>query len=123
MSKKTSASDTPSGELEEATRLFSLAAEIAQVTTRSEDSAARWEGEIMDAQDAALVRLLSKLARSRQTAPFSDAVRATLDLRISERGLASMERLERSAHKLALVGVGVGIIGVIATFAQGCSTN
>jgi hypothetical protein len=97
----------------EAKRLYE---DAAQRRTSVEE----WAAELADAEDETLSILVARLAIPEQHAR-RDAVRSVIDRRLSTRQIEAMERLERSANRLAWVGVVVAAIGVVATFAQGCA--
>ena len=64
---------------------------------------------IESACDTVLVRLLARLPGQDMTLGWTGTVRATLDLRMSERQIAAMERLESSTSRLTWVAIGVTV--------------
>ncbi len=89
---------------DEADRLFAI------VMNPGSRSSNEFVSGIESACDTVLVRLLARLPGQDVTRNWTDTVRATLDLRMSERQIAGMERLETSTSRLTWVAIGVTVV-------------
>ncbi len=90
---------------------------LALVTEPSDRDSNDFVAGIESSCDTVLVRLLARLPAHEVTPGSIDAVRATLDLRMSERQVAVMKRLEASTTRLSVVAIVctivLGLVGLV----------